>query len=603
MTKTPDPINPSPSLSTSPTTSAAPFARAVIYLRVSTKEQAAGGDGEGFSIPAQREACLRKAQALQAIVLDEFADKGESAKTADRPELQRLLRFIVNNQVDTVIVHKIDRLARNRADDVQINLAIRAAGAVLVSCTENIDETPSGHLMHGIMSSIAEFYSRNLATEVLKGSIKKAEGGGTLGKAPTGYLNIREFTSGVENRTVKIDPVRGPLVAWAFEAYATGDWTTKTLQEELKARGLTAPPTPKRPGSPLSPSNLCRLLRHPYYKGLVRYRNIEYPGNHEPLVSIETWNKVQNVLNTNDRSILRQRTNNHYLKSSIFCGQCGGLLTVSINSNRHGAIYEYFICLDRKKRKTCMQRAMLIPVVESKVEDHWLDIQLPASLIDAVREHLGEEIIKAKAAAGTETKAQTIRLAKLRNEREKLLQGYYAGAVTLEQLKGEQTRITSEIDHAEARSKALNASFETIEHNIDRAMDFAANWHHAYLASSDKERRELNRVLFAKIYIDWDGQVRHDLAEPFKSILAEDIVMSARNRQVETSGRLSKSEGDKMDQAWANLSATWASELDGTKKTSPQTKTKNPRTLEGVEGSVNNRMVGVEGLEPPTPSV
>jgi hypothetical protein len=116
-------------------------------------------------------------------------------------------------------------------------------------------------------------------------------------------------------------------------------------------------------------------------------------------------------------------------------------------------------------------------------------------------------------------------------------------------------------------------------------MDFAANWHHdAYLASSDKERRELNRVLFAKIYIDWDGQVRHDLAEPFKSILAEEIVTSARNRQAETSGHLSKSDGDKMDQAWANLSATWASELDGTKKTIPQTKTKNPPNTGGCRG-------------------
>ncbi len=100
---------------------------------------------------------------------------------------------------------------------------------------------------------------------------------------------------------------------------------------------------------------------------------------------------------------------------------------------------------------------------------------------------------------------------------------------------------------------------------------------------------------------DWDGQVRrHDLAELFKYILAEDIVASARNRRVETSGQLSKSDGDKMDQAWANLSATWASELEGTEKTSPQTQTKNPRTPEGVEGSVSNRVVGVEGLEPPT---
>lgn len=152
---------------------------AVIYLRVSTKEQAKRGGDEGFSIPAQREACRRTAQKLGAVHVTEFVDRGESAKTADRPELQRMLRFIRSESVNTLIVHKVDRLARNRADDVMINLALQQAGVTLVSCTENIDETPSGVLMHGIMSSIAEFYSRNLANEAIKGMTQKAKSGGT----------------------------------------------------------------------------------------------------------------------------------------------------------------------------------------------------------------------------------------------------------------------------------------------------------------------------------------------------------------------------------------------------------------------------------------
>ena len=82
-------------------------------------------------------------------------------------------------------MHKVDRLARNRADDVEINLAIRQAGAELVSVSENIDQTPSGLLLHGIMASSAEFYSRNLATEVIKGTTQKAKNGGTPGRALT----------------------------------------------------------------------------------------------------------------------------------------------------------------------------------------------------------------------------------------------------------------------------------------------------------------------------------------------------------------------------------------------------------------------------------
>lgn len=173
---------------------------AVSYLRVSTKEQAEkGGQAEGFSIPAQREANQRKADQLGATIIEEFVDAGESARKADRPELMRMVQYVAKHKTNYCIVHKVDRLARNRADDVTIHLALKDAGVTLVSATENIDETPSGMLLHGIMSSIAEFYSRNLANEVIKGTEQKVQNGGTPTLAPLGYLNTREVVNGRED--------------------------------------------------------------------------------------------------------------------------------------------------------------------------------------------------------------------------------------------------------------------------------------------------------------------------------------------------------------------------------------------------------------------
>ncbi len=131
-----------------------------------------GGEAEGFSIPAQREACLRKAEALGAVVVASSSTRrerplGQSARAAEDAALRR------GAPSSYVIVHKVDRLARNRVDDVEINLQLTAAGAQLVSCSENIDETPSGMLLHGIMSSIAEFYSRNLATETKRACARR----------------------------------------------------------------------------------------------------------------------------------------------------------------------------------------------------------------------------------------------------------------------------------------------------------------------------------------------------------------------------------------------------------------------------------------------
>jgi Resolvase, N terminal domain len=94
---------------------------AVIYLRVSTKEQAAKDEaGEGYSIPAQREACLRNIAERGWNLVGEFTDAGESARTADRPMLRAMLRRIGEGGIGAVVVHKIDRLARSMEDHVAI---------------------------------------------------------------------------------------------------------------------------------------------------------------------------------------------------------------------------------------------------------------------------------------------------------------------------------------------------------------------------------------------------------------------------------------------------------------------------------------------------
>ena len=133
----------------------------------------------------------KKAESMGAVGVDEYVDKGESARSADRPQLQgMLLRLQQDHDLDYVITFKVDRIARNRDDDFAINLAIRTAGARLVSVSENIDDTPSGKLLHAVMAGVAEFYSANLSHEGSRKMVEKAKRGGTLSKAPIGYVNV-----------------------------------------------------------------------------------------------------------------------------------------------------------------------------------------------------------------------------------------------------------------------------------------------------------------------------------------------------------------------------------------------------------------------------
>ena len=87
--------------------------------------------------------------------------------------------------------------------------------------------------------------------------------------------------NGQEVRAVDIDPERAPLVQWAFEAYATGDWTLRQILNEVTKRGLTTRPGPHTPAKRLSLNGLSKLLANRYYIGEVSYAGVRYPGKHD----------------------------------------------------------------------------------------------------------------------------------------------------------------------------------------------------------------------------------------------------------------------------------------------------------------------------------
>ena len=496
---------------------------AVSYLRVSTRDQAyRGGEAEGFSIPAQREANKRKAASLGAIIVKEFVDRGASAKSANRPELQRMLQYVSENDVAYVIVHKVDRLARNREDDVEINKALGRAGAKLVSTTESIDESPSGMLLHGIMSSIAEFYSRNLANEVVKGMTQKVRKGGTVGRAPLGYKNVRTTDAeGREVRTVVLDDVRAPLVRQAFELYATGEWTVAKLADHLADRGLTTMATPRVPSKPVDEARLNTVLVNPYYYGVVSFRGALFPGKHDPIVDQKTWQQVQDILASHVNGE-RTRKHPHYLKSTVYCGSCGERLLVEVSKSSTGVRYPYFMCAGRhSKRNDCKQKAVLIYEVEEKIEQYYERIALDPTFRNAVETHLVAELKEARKDAESELNDLRRQQDSLERQRDKLMQAHYEGAVPVDLLKREQDRIASSLVAITTKLEASNLHFDVVERNLGMALDLSRDCAQAYKTAPDHIRRQFNQVFFKRVLVHWDASVTAELAPPFDVILGQ----------------------------------------------------------------------------------
>ncbi len=484
--------------------------RAVAYLRVSTKEQAQ----EGYSLAAQREACLRFIADRGWMLVDEFCDQGESARTADRPQFQAMLeRLAEDRSIRAAVVHKLDRLARNLEDHVAVRARLRKMGVQVCSVSETLEESASGKLVEGILASIAEFYSANLGQEVRKGMGRKASEGIWPTQAAIGYRNVRVSRKGRRGEAIIVpDDEQAPLVRQAFELYATGEWPLTRLHEEMTQRGLR-----NRAGNPIALSKLAVMLKDKIYLGKVVWHSVEYDGIHEPLVTNELFDRVQEVFRLHDLAGERKRRHEHYLRGTVFCASCGSRLCSMIAKGR----FTYFFCLGAHNRRTDC-RASYVPeaILERQVEERYQK-GIRISELDRKRlaQRLDQEVASWEKGHARFEKEVAKKLARLEAERERLVRAYCAGAIELDLLKREQQRIADEV--AEAEALRLDAERVELAREVisvaEELIDLAPG---AYACLGAAMRRRYNRAFFEAVHVEDRRVARVTYQEPFAGLLA-----------------------------------------------------------------------------------
>ena len=496
--------------------------RCLVYLRVSSKEQAE----EGYSIAAQRESCLRLIQERGWTFVDEYVDAGESARTADRPAFQAMLTRLSEEQsVRGLVVHKLDRLARNLEDHVTVRARLRTLGVELVSVTESLEESASGVLVEGILASIAEFYSANLSQEIRKGQRQKLKQGGWLGTAPIGYRNVRTQTDGRRGEAViVVDEEQAPMVQQAFELYATGEWPLNRLYEEMEQRGLRS-----RRGKMLSRSKLALMLKNRAYLGKVVWSSVEYEGAHEPLISQELFDRVQEIFRLHDRAGERRRTHSHYLRGTLYCGTCGSRLCTTIAKGR----FPYFFCLGAHQRRTdCRTRYVPIADAQRTVEGLYRTIRLDEARRDDISARTSRDLAKCQRSNIGRRHTAGRQLTRLEAEREKLLRAYYEDAIPLALLKKEQQRIDAEINTAEATLQLDEGRLHNASELVEVALELASNCDRVYAGATPQGRRRLNQAFFEAVYLQDGEATRATFRRPFDAFLNGSI----KERQVEAAG-------------------------------------------------------------------
>ena len=465
-----------------------------------------------------------------------YIERAESAKSDNRPVLQKMLAELPTLGVKYLIVHKVDRLARNRLDDAVLYERLQGMGITLVSASENIDATPAGRLMHGMLATFAEYYSNNLATEINKGLNRKHQGGGTPFKPPVGYRSKRELVGNQDIRSVEVDPERAPLVQLAFELYATGNWPLSALTEHLEAQGLRSRPGPKRGAAPIRKGSIHKMLRNPYYIGIVEYRGRRVIGRHQPLVERDLFDRVQAILAAHAVACDRPQKHEHYLRGTLYCAVCGGRLLYGRHRG-NGGLYEYFYCTNRHSRRTggrCHTRHYPLDLIERELAEHYRTVRLPNRVRDTIWADVRRDATERANIVQRDIERQQRRIKELEDNQARLVQLSYKALVTDTVLAREQQRLETERGEAETLLDAARLQAEDIDCTLEEALDKTRTPHATYLASTPLERRLLNQTFFLRILVGEEGQIVNTKLTPVYAALAawhEPLGQPARQRK------------------------------------------------------------------------
>lgn len=345
--------------------------RAAIYARVSTTEQAE----EGYSIDEQIRVLNEYCVQHDYIVYEEYMDRGISGKNiTGRPAVQKLLLDAELKKFDVVIVWKMNRLARKSVDLMTIVEKFNSRNISFRSYTESYEtETSSGKLQFQMMAAIAEYERNNIAENVKMGMIARAKTGRWNGGQLLGYdvVELPSTNTKRRNTHLVINEKEANTIRLIFQLYTTGSGY-KSIANHINKKGHL---TKKQ--KTFSLNAIKTIVTNPTYAGFIRYnvrrdwnekrRNNINPdpiiqkGQHEPIISMETWEIAENVYQSRSCKPNRVHDGEFPLTGIMRCPVCGAGMVIGRTTNRlkdgTKKVLEYYVCGAWKNKGTLVCRS------------------------------------------------------------------------------------------------------------------------------------------------------------------------------------------------------------------------------------------------------
>ena len=306
--------------------------RCAIYTRKSSEE---GLEQDFNSLDAQREACEAYIKSQQhegwVLVEKQYNDGGFSGGTLERPALKKIFQDIEAGEIDTIVVYKIDRLTRSLMDFSKIVELFDKKSVSFVSITQQFNTTTSmGRLTLNILLSFAQF-EREVTGERIRDKVaaSKKKGMWMSGVAPIGYK--------LEDKKLIPDESFSPTVQIIFEKYMQLK-SVPALKKYLEENNIKT-----KTEKYFSKGSLYHMLDNKTYIGLITHKQKTYEGQHQAIIKVETFEKVQNLLSSNR---IKHKSSINSTNPSLLAGKLfddkNNYMSPS-HSNKTGKRYRYYV--------------------------------------------------------------------------------------------------------------------------------------------------------------------------------------------------------------------------------------------------------------------
>ncbi|OHA44231.1 MAG: hypothetical protein A3G04_01700, partial [Candidatus Taylorbacteria bacterium RIFCSPLOWO2_12_FULL_44_9] len=490
--------------------------KALVYLRVSTDKQAI----KGLSIPTQKESCLdfAKKEGYEVEENNIFTDSGESARTSDRPEFQRLLEHCRKDKdIRAVIVYDISRFSRNGVEYYVIKQELEKLGISILSVSEPIEPiekggSPATWLMEWILAGFAEFRSRQDAQKILAGMKRKAQEGVYPTRAPFGYRNRREVISGDKNRAwIELDQKEAVWVEKVFQLYSTGNYSLRGVVDILWLEGF-----PSRTGKKPHFSFIDKMLKNKAYIGWVVWDGVENPnGKHQAIISKGLFDKVQGILEAHNVGADRKRKHAFILRGVAYCGECGSRWTAGFHSNGTSKKYGLYSCqkAQRSQRIACQQESIDIDELEKQFAKILKKVQLPNAFVEKIRERVRSLFAQEEQIYQKMRKVYLDEETKLKEQQRRLIKLYMNSGLTDEQYEQEKKALETEETRIKENGAKVELELKDVVRTIEIAIGLANNCYRAYQKSPYELKILLAHAFFQKLVIK-DKQIVQAVLNP-----------------------------------------------------------------------------------------